>query len=249
MARASFTAVGASAGPRVTRVAPQGVSLQGMSRHGVGTPDTFSTSTVQAVAASHAGLSAAAVPRQVELADPHLASTALKREQLTYLVRCALPEDIELYTPQGAERFTFPGRIGLAPRWLSEAMTPSEERWVSACVLAHVNYFGKPVMISLRSGTASRARIAGLRRRATDLLDFRRRLFRQSLHPPSGRPYLSGRARSNTRRIRFLRDRICTRETGATTADGKPVTYCHFIVTGRCEEDSSLTVMASRIPK
>jgi hypothetical protein len=76
----------------------------------------------------------------VELADPALASTAAKREQLTYLVRCALSEDITLYTQQGPERFTFQGRLGLAPHWLYEAMTPNEERWISACLLAHVNY-------------------------------------------------------------------------------------------------------------
>src|SRR4030095_496356 len=33
----------------------------------------------------------------------------------------------------------------------NEAMTPSEERWVSACLLAHVNYFGKHVIVSMRA--------------------------------------------------------------------------------------------------
>ena len=41
--------------------------------------------------------------------------------------------------------------MGLAPRWLTEAMTPREERWVSACLLAHVNYFGKHVRVSMRA--------------------------------------------------------------------------------------------------
>ena len=88
---------------------------------------------------------------QRALADPALASTAAKRKQLTYLVRCALPADVALYADIEGERFTFPGSIGLAPRWLTEAMTPSEERWVSACLLAHVNYFGKHVRISIRA--------------------------------------------------------------------------------------------------
>jgi hypothetical protein len=83
--------------------------------------------------------STAPTPRQIGLADPSLASTAQKRQQLSYLVQCALPADVELYAQQGSERFTFPGRMGLAPRWLTEAMTPSEERWVSACLLARIN--------------------------------------------------------------------------------------------------------------
>jgi hypothetical protein len=92
-----------------------------------------------------------AVPKHHALADPTLASTAAKRKQLTYLVRCALPADVTVYADIEGERFTFPGSIGLAPRWLTEAMTPSEERWVSACLLAHVNYFGKHVRISIRA--------------------------------------------------------------------------------------------------
>jgi hypothetical protein len=91
------------------------------------------------------------VPQQHALADPTLASTAAQRKQLTYLVRCALPADVALYADIEGERFTFPGSLGLAPRWLTEAMTPSEERWVSACLLAHVNYFGKHVQISIRA--------------------------------------------------------------------------------------------------
>src|SRR5262245_32611708 len=59
---------------------------------------------------------AAGSPVQIALADPTLATTAAKREQLTYLVRCALPADVALYVDIEGERFTFPGSIGLAPR-------------------------------------------------------------------------------------------------------------------------------------
>ena len=69
-------------------------------------------------------------------------------------MRCALPADVALYADIDGERFTFPGSIGLAPRWLTEAMAPSE-RWVSACLLAHVNYFGKHVRISIRATAVS----------------------------------------------------------------------------------------------
>ena len=67
-------------------------------------------------------------PRQIELADSSLAATAAKRKQFTYLVRCAMPPDVELYAQHGSERFTFSGWMGLAPHWLTQAMTPSEQR-------------------------------------------------------------------------------------------------------------------------
>src|SRR5262249_6559609 len=40
----------------------------------------------------------------------------------------------------------------------------------------------------------------------------------------------------------MLPDRICTQETGATTADGKSITYCRFLLTGRCADATSVTV-------
>jgi hypothetical protein len=40
----------------------------------------------------------------------------------------------------------------------------------------------------------------------------------------------------------ILQDRVCTQETEETTAEGTPVTLCDFLVTGRCEDPTSLTV-------
>src|SRR4029450_12956158 len=74
--------------------------------------------------------------REVELADPAMAATPQKREELRYLARCALSKDVVLYTRRGTERFTFPGQMGLAPGWLKRPMTGPEERWVSAWMLA-----------------------------------------------------------------------------------------------------------------
>src|SRR5262249_17712755 len=62
------------------------------------------------------------IPMEVELADPTMATTPEKRHQLQYLVSCALPKSLALYTQQGTERFTFPGQMGLAPGWLYHPM-------------------------------------------------------------------------------------------------------------------------------
>jgi hypothetical protein len=40
-------------------------------------------------------------PQSVELADPSLASTPAKRQDLTYLVRCALSPSVTLYSRVG----------------------------------------------------------------------------------------------------------------------------------------------------
>ncbi len=39
-----------------------------------------------------------------------------------------------------------------------------------------------------------------------------------------------------------FRDRICTKASGETTQGGKPLTACHFILTGPCSDPASFTV-------
>jgi hypothetical protein len=183
-----------------------------------------------------------AVPRQRALADPTLASTAAKRQQLTYLVRCALPADVALYADIEGERFTFPGSIGLAPRWLTAAMTPSEERWVSACLLAHVNYFGKHVRISIRATGIAVPELEASADEQQTYTIFEGGLF-GNLFLPEPVAYTCRGERSPTQaRDPILQDRVCTQETGATTAEGTPATVCHFLLTGRCEDPLSFTV-------
>ena len=176
------------------------------------------------------------------LSDPTLASTAAKRKQLTYLVRCALPADVALYADIEGERFTFPGSIGLAPHWLTEAMTPSEERSVSACLLAHVNYSGNiPESPSTRQGIA----VPGLEAsaRSSRPTRFLKGGFSAISLPPRPSPIpVRARVPLLKRRTPILQDRVCTQETGATTAKGMPVTVCQFLVTGPCEEPHSFTV-------
>ena len=80
----------------------------------------------QALALSPADLPGATRPQEVALAEPSLASTPEKRHQLAYLIRCALPADIVVYADVGPERFTFPGRMGLAPGWLAAGTVMSD---------------------------------------------------------------------------------------------------------------------------
>ena len=153
-----------------------------------------------------------------------------------------MPPDVELYAQLRSERFTFPGSIGLAPHWHTQAMTPSEERWVSACLLAHVNFFGKHVRISIRATDPPVPELeASSEERKTYTIaegGFFGNLF---LPQPVAYTCLGTRMPAQAADP-ILQDRVCTEVTGETTADDKPMTRCRFMVTGRCEDAKSFTV-------
>lgn len=79
-----------------------------------------------------------------------LIATAEGREVLSYVVACAIPEEITLVATHAGVEYEFSGEIGLAPRWLRHSLRQSDQRWVSACLLARVNRFGISVPISIR---------------------------------------------------------------------------------------------------
>jgi hypothetical protein len=238
----ALSVVCASAAAGGNSVHLNGLSPNGVSHNGLGTADGRQDSVAQAIDAPHTETPAATLPRQVELADPGLVSTATKRQQLSYLVRCALPEDVMLYSQQGPERFTFQGSMGLAPRWLYEAITPSEERWVSACLLALVNYFGKHVMVSMRA-TPPPVPALGVSDDEQQTFSIFEGGFFGNLFTPEPVAYTCRGERTRAQADDpILQDRVCTQETGATTVDGKPITYCRFLLTGHCAHASSFTV-------
>jgi hypothetical protein len=228
-------------------VAAKGPPLHGetfpeVSQQAVGTAAKVSHRVTQAVPAPPGETSTAGSTSQRELADPTLASTATKREQLKYLVRCALPSDVTVYTQQGKERFTFPGGLGLAPGWLDAPMTPSEERWVSACLLAHVNHFGKHILVSMRATPppVPALEVPDDEQQAFTIFEGG---FFGNLFLPEPVAYTCRGARTPVQAgDPILQDRVCTQETGETTADGVPVTVCHFLLTGPCEDPLSFTV-------
>lgn len=74
------------------------------------------------------------------------------RELLTYMVRCALPsgKSLTLAAASGVA-YSFYGQIGLATDWVEKPLTDKKkQRFVTACLLAHVNGYGIEVPISLR---------------------------------------------------------------------------------------------------
>jgi serine/threonine protein kinase len=47
--------------------------------------------------------------------------------------------------------YRYQGNFGVTPEWLDRALTETEERWLSACLIAHVNGLGENVLISMRA--------------------------------------------------------------------------------------------------
>jgi hypothetical protein len=86
-----------------------------------------------------------------------MASDEGGRELLTYMVSCALPEgqSLDVVTDDGT--YTFDGMIGLAPDWVTQPLSTTDARWVSACLLARVNYYGVTVHISMRGDSPALA--------------------------------------------------------------------------------------------
>jgi hypothetical protein len=93
----------------------------------------------------------AAAVRHYRLADLRLAATPEQRHFLSYLVSCALPATVEVEAETEREKFSFRGAMGLAPNWVERGLTLSEQRWVTACILARTNKFGSLIRISMRA--------------------------------------------------------------------------------------------------
>lgn len=87
------------------------------------------------------------------------------RDVYSYIVSCALAEDITIeadvpgapdtappYTTYtcAAEHCTFVGNLNLAPSWIDHRLGPRGQRWVSACLFARVNANDTAESISLR---------------------------------------------------------------------------------------------------
>jgi hypothetical protein len=87
---------------------------------------------------------------QISASTP-LADTRDGRTLLAYLAVCALADDDYLIsTASDGTRYRFEGHVALAPGWQLGAITASQGRWISACLLAHANNYALPVTIDLR---------------------------------------------------------------------------------------------------
>jgi hypothetical protein len=88
-------------------------------------------------------------------------STPDSVDVMKYLVGCALRPDqtLTIYDDTATDgSYTWWGALGLAPEMETDPLDdPASQRWVSACMLAHVNSVGAHITISLRGSAPSLA--------------------------------------------------------------------------------------------
>ena len=88
--------------------------------------------------------------------DALAANTALGdpgyRELLKSVVQCALAEGTQVDVTVDGNDYAFQGAFGLAPQWGQPhgSCGSSCQAWVSACVIARLDYLGQPTDISMR---------------------------------------------------------------------------------------------------
>ncbi len=170
------------------------------------------------------------------LRDEKLAQTAEGRQQLKYLVNCALPADASVIAVVDDQRFSFPGGMGLAPEWATQPLTAAQQRRVSACMLARTNRFGVPVQLSIRSEATDAPeslRTDADERRAFPFFEagFFGNLF---LEQPEGYVCTGETQPQRTPHLRSLL-RVCSLPmSGAHAASG--ISRCGFVMVGACKE-------------
>ncbi|WP_437534191.1 hypothetical protein WME79_08835 [Sorangium sp. So ce726] len=76
----------------------------------------------------------------------------LAREFLKYVVGCALPDGQSVQVSMDGETYGFDGSIGLSPEWGRDhgQCNARCQGWLSACILARINYLGESVPLSMR---------------------------------------------------------------------------------------------------
>ena len=170
-------------------------------------------------------------PRRIVIENQALIETAEARQRLEYQASCALAEGVVLAGVHDGEEHVFPGAMGIAPDWAARAMTRTERRWVSACMLARTNAFGAHVLISMRADPAP---VESLREtpeeRASHTLyegGFYGDIFAEQ---PTAFVCV-GEGHASRADARARRKRIC-----ATPLEkGGAISHCGFILTAPCD--------------
>ena len=178
-----------------------------------------------------------AEPPQVVQLSPdaaRLAQSAENRTLISYLASCALPETMVLRAEIGNETVTFPGSLGLAPGWVERALTPSEQRWVSACMLARTNHFGHTMRISMR---ATDPPVDGLTATAEEEQEFplfEGGFFGNLFAEAPVAFACAGGADAPGAADPVYRKRVCTLPMATGPGDMKPTSPCGFTLVGAC---------------
>ena len=164
-----------------------------------------------------------------------LAHAAPDSERLftKYLAACALPEGTSLSLQRGDEKETFAGEVGLAPRWLHGVLDETEQRAVSACLLARANATGAHVPVKIMATSVDvdpDAAIRGVSDDDTPGWRFEAVFFGNVFQSPPRRFACAPRVTAARRAWLAHRQRVCA----VPVPGDASVSACGFVLVGEC---------------
>ena len=179
-----------------------------------------------------------------ELSDDgaQMAATEQGRQFLKYLVSCALLPEQGAYVVVDGVRHDFPGSLGLAPHWLDQPLTETEQRWVSAGILARTNFFGVQVQISTRHPSSGFVSLAAGDQELRDFTLYEGDFFGNVFAEQPVACVAVARRSPEEQADPILQRRVGTEiDPGLVPIDGKPITRCGFIMTGYADDPDAHT--------
>ena len=184
--------------------------------------------------------------KQYELERNDLMVSDTGRKFLSYLIDCALPEDTGVFFEHDGRKYEYRGVMGLAPGWLDSPLTESEERWVSACMLARTNHFGTSVQISMRAehGDFESLQVSKEERNLFTIYegDFWGNLFADD---PVAYAYRGSRTPEEDQDP-VLQKRVCTEIDESLSTQENPISRCGFILTNDGAESEAREVWGQK---
>jgi hypothetical protein len=171
--------------------------------------------------------------------DP-IVKTPQGREVLKYIVSCSLPLGMSVGFSHAGERYSLPGELGIAPAWSSRALNEKEERRVSGCVMARTNYFGKRVVLSMRSTSSDAGTSLTADSAERDAYPFFEAAYFGNLFAENPVGYVcTGDSRANRQAHLESLLRVCSLP--GTQAKAQPgLSRCGFKIVGPCEGQAKL---------
>jgi len=150
---------------------------------------------------------------------------------MTYVVRCAVPtgQNRSFTNPRNGRTYTWQGGLGLAPDWANgQSINSNEQQVVTACLLAHVNRFGRHVNISVL-GLNAWGHAIPFTPGELVLFDVREACFFGSLFTPNS--LFFGVDRSVSNENRYLTRACGAMESGSGSPQCAPLRFV-----GRCSQ-------------
>lgn len=179
--------------------------------------------------------STAAFPEKLALQNMDWLMSQEKRALLSFITECALRKDQILTTTSQEFTLEYYGKLGLAPSWngIPNSLTEKEQRWISACVLARVNYFGTPVPFNLRTNKDSGLFTPVTEAEIEEFPYYEGGFFGNLFEQPQKKYVCLGDA---PRTVLVGKNRLCT----IPGLEGAPATSsCGFTITGSCDDAAS----------